>query len=55
MSETTPIARPTAADLAFMPSEKIADLVLEGLAILSARDDLTEIQAAQARRLGGEK
>ena len=55
MPETPPIARPTPADLAFMPSEKIADLVLEGLAILRDRANLAHITVAGAIRKGSGK
>lgn len=52
MSETPPIVRPSPADLAFMPSDKIADLLVEAAAILSAREETDEIQRAEVRRIG---
>ena len=55
MPETPPIARPTPADLAFMPSEKIADLVLEGLAILRDRNDFPHLTVAGFVRQGSRK
>ena len=51
MSETPPIVRPSPADLAFMESDKIADLFVEAAAILSAREETAEIQRAEVRRV----
>lgn len=52
MSEHPPVVRPSPADLAFMESAKIADLAVEALAILSAREETAEIQRAEVRRIG---
>jgi hypothetical protein len=51
MSENPPIVRPSPADLAFMDSDKIADLLVEAAAILSERQDTAEIQSAEVRRV----
>ena len=52
MSENPPIVRPSPADLAFMESAAVADLLVEAAAILSAREETDEIQRAEVRRIG---
>ena len=44
----------TAADITFMPSERIAEIVAAALAELAARGDLAMLDRAQAQRIGGE-
>lgn len=51
MSENPPIVRPSPADLAFMESAAVADMLVEAAAILSAREETDEIQRAEVRRL----
>ena len=43
----------SAADIALMTSERIAEIVAAGLAELAARGDLALLDRAQAQRLGG--
>lgn len=52
MSENPPVVRPSPADLAFMDSAKIADMIAEGLAVLAERGDLGLLHKAQAALIG---
>lgn len=44
----------TAADLVWMTSERLAEIVAASLAELAARGDLALLDKAQAERIGGE-
>ena len=44
----------TAADLTFMTSERLAEIVAASLAELAARGDLALLDKAQAERIGGD-
>ena len=43
----------TAADITFMTSERIAEIVAASLAELAERGDLALLDRAQAQRIGG--
>ena len=45
----------TPADIVYMDSQKIAEIIAAGLAELDVRGDLALVPVAQAQRLGGEE